>query len=137
MGLPSSLRLLIGFSVLFLAFVPLPTRSATPVTIPSWQLEWYLRGAAGNPPGPLTDEDLARVTEISEENVDEPKAINSLEGLQYATNLLRLSLVGGHPYDSIAVLTNLTQLREVRIEGSAVRDISPLLLLTNAKQLGV
>ena len=56
--------------------------------------------------------------------------IQSLEGLQFATNLQSLNL-SGNPLSDLSPLSGLTALKEVRFSGESLSDLSPLTGLTN------
>ena len=104
--------------------------AAKDVSIPDPYLEQWLRWVLNKPSGAITDTDLSSLTEIFNNDPDGAPEITDLTGLQYATNAQRFMLLF-QPFSSIAVFTNLHQLRDVDIYTSEVRDISPLSGHTN------
>ncbi|MGM0110089.1 bacterial Ig-like domain-containing protein [Enterococcus sp. DIV0187] len=60
------------------------------------------------------------------------KGINSLEGIQYATNLIEL-IIGGNNVVDITPLTGLTKLEDLNISSNKVKDISVISTLPKLK----
>ena len=104
----------------------------TVVDIPDPNLEAAMRDALGKPEGPITDAELAILTEI-----DAPeRGINYLSGIEYCTNLSVLDLRRNNIAD-ISPLTGLSSLKWLNLENNQISDISPLRDLTGLSWLNL
>ena len=82
---------------------------------------------------PITQQEMLRLTD----RLAAPRSqIADLTGLEYATNLTRLSLWGNSISD-LTPLAKLTELRRVDLAGNDVADISPLENLTQLEVLNL
>ena len=106
------------------------------VEIPDAALERLIREAINKSEGELTSEDLASLTELSYLGDLTGSTIESLEGLQYAVNLKRLSFSEISP-DSYSPIANLTKLETLDLEDSSRGDLSFLTNLTNLVELNL
>ena len=95
----------------------------------------------------ITKRDLRRIRYLSPEvcqahdNSEHGVRVKSLEGLQYAENLEKLSMVN-QEFGDISPLANLTKLkyldlRNVAKNGYGIKDLSPLAKLTNLEYLNL
>ena len=95
----------------------------------------------------ITKRDLRRIRYLSPEvcqahdNSEHGVRVKSLEGLQYAENLEKLSMVN-QAFDDISPLANLTKLkyldlRNVAKNSHGIKDLSPLAKLTNLEYLNL
>ena len=95
----------------------------------------------------ITKRDLRRIRYLSPEvcqahdNSEHGVRVKSLEGLQYAENLEKLSMVN-QEFGDISPLANLTKLkyldlRNVAKNGHGIKDLSPLAKLTNLEYLNL
>ena len=95
----------------------------------------------------ITKRDLRRIRYLSPEvcqahdNSEHGVRVKSLEGLQYAENLEKLSMVN-QAFGDISPLSNLTKLkyldlRNVAKNGHGIKDLSPLAKLTNLEYLNL
>ena len=95
----------------------------------------------------ITKRDLRRIRYLSPEvcqahdNSEHGVRVKSLEGLQYAENLEKLSMVN-QAFGDISPLANLTKLkyldlRNVAKNGHGIKDLSPLAKLTNLEYLNL
>jgi len=102
------------------------------VHIPDANLRAAIAEALGKTPGvAITAEDLATLTFFDAHEMD----IQSLEGLQFATNLEEISL-HENPFSDLSPLSGLTALKEVRLSGKSFSDLSPLVGLINLEGVG-
>ena len=103
------------------------------VTIPDDNLRAAIEAELGKASGaPITVAEMATLTELNAREA----SITDLTGLEAATNLTWLSLVGNR-IENVAVLTRLTKLRALYLDNNAISDISPLAGLTNLTRLGL
>jgi hypothetical protein len=106
------------------AFVGLPTPAAHAVTVvmfPDAGLESAVRSALAKPSGDITDVDMESLTELHPNEL----GITDLSGIEYATNLQRLFLIGNQITD-ITPLASLDQLTDLRLQGNRIADVAPL-----------
>ena len=97
-------------------------QEASAVEIPDPNLRTIIEAELGVTTGaPITADEMATLTRLDAENA----AINDLTGLEAATNLQHLNLIGNAITD-ISPLTGLTNLKVLRLEGNAISDLSPL-----------
>ena len=96
------------------------------------ELEYAVRKAINKPTGNLTEADLEKLKELTIVQDD----INSLEGLQYATNLTSLSLVST-PLSDVSPIRNLTQLVSLDLSYNKIKDLEPLSQLVNLEELNL
>lgn len=110
------------------------TDSTSPevVSFADANLERAVRQALKKSEGPLTTDDLASLTRLDAEEQN----IKSLDGLEYATALDTLNLLGNEIED-IRPLSDLTNLTFLRLGDNQVEDVSPLSSLTNLKWLSL
>ena len=102
------------------------------VHIPDANLRAAITETLGKTPGvAITAEDLATLMYLNAEEMD----IQSLEGLQFATNLEELGL-HENPLSDLSPLSGLTALKEVRLSGKSFSDLSPLAGLINLEGVG-
>ena len=111
-------------------FDPTPstiTDDPTPVTIPDAKLRAAIRAALGKASGAtITVAEMKTLTTLKKSYL----GISDLTGLEFATNLRRLTLNGNDLAD-ISALGRLTKLRELWLWGNNISDISALSGLTN------
>jgi DNA-binding NarL/FixJ family response regulator len=95
-------------------------------------LEAALRQASNMPQGPIevTDLESIIILEVAE------RGITDLSGLEYCTNLKKLSLQG-NGISNIESLGGLSQLQELNLDYNFIIDISPLTGLTNLWELKI
>ena len=79
----------------------------------------------------ITAEDMTTLMYLNAEEMD----IQSLEGLQFATNLEELNL-RGNPLSDLSALSGLTTLKEIRFSGESLSNLSPLAGLGNLEGVG-
>ena len=102
------------------------------VHIPDANLRAAIAEILGKTPGTaITAEDMAALMYLDAHEMD----IQSLEGLQFATNLEEISL-HENPLSDLSPLSGLTALKEVRLSGKSFSDLSPLAGLTNLEGVG-
>ncbi|KAA0548449.1 hypothetical protein FZW96_07700 [Bacillus sp. BGMRC 2118] len=85
-----------------------------------------------SPESPIFEDDLKgfQILNLSNKNIE------SIEGLQYATNLQELALNWNQIQD-ISALANLTNLKKLYLDGNEITDLTPLMNLTNLDNLGL
>jgi Leucine-rich repeat (LRR) protein len=131
-----------------------PGYAQTSVSFPDPKLDAAVRGTLGKPSGPLTTDDLKGLTYLYATG----QQITNLSGLEYATNLVSVTLsfnlikdVGplsslpnltslelqSNPLSSVNSLTGLTKLVTLNIGFNGIHDASPLLALTNLTKLDI
>ncbi|WP_135551310.1 leucine-rich repeat domain-containing protein [Paenibacillus cymbidii] len=93
--------------------------------IPDPQLEQLIRDTINKPQGALTPMDLEQVRQLK----GEKKAIKSIEGLQYATQLAEISLPFNQITD-ISPIKNLNQLKTINFDSNWIEDIAPIAALS-------
>ncbi len=92
------------------------------VAIPDPNLRAAIAEALGKAPDAvITMADMATLTHLDVEGMD----IQDLEGLQFASNLLRLNL-RGNPLSDLSPVEGLTKLQEIEFQDTQVADLSPL-----------
>ena len=102
------------------------------VHIPDANLRAAIAETLGKTPGvAITAEDLTTLMYLNAEEMD----IQSLEGLQFATNLEELGL-HDNPISDLSPLSGLTTLKEIRLTGKSFSDLSPLAGLINLEGVG-
>ena len=95
-------------------------------------LERVVRQALRKPQGSLTTDDLASLTRLDAEEQN----IKSLDGLEHATALDTLNLLGNEIED-VSPLSDLINLTFLRLGDNQVADVSPLSSLTKLKWLSL
>ena len=90
--------------------LPAPARAQTYVTFPDPNLEAVVRGALNIPAGPLTAEDLQTLIYLYAGGAQ----ITNLSGLEYATNLMTLTL----QYNAVSDVSPLAGLAEPGVSES-------------------
>ena len=93
-------------------------------------LEQAVRDALNKPTGPITDVDMATLTNL----VASDKNISDLTGLQYAVNLFRL-ILGKNQISDITALQNLTSLNWLSLNNNQISDITALQGLASLNRL--
>ena len=102
------------------------------VYIPDANLRAAIAETLGKTPGVvITAEDMATLTFFDAHEMD----IQSLEGLQFATNLEEISL-HENPLSDLSPVSGLTALKEIRLSGKSFSDLSPLAGLINLEGVG-
>lgn len=96
------------------------------------RLEQALRAALVRPNGPLATDDLARLTELDARGA----GIESLEGLQHCTGLVRLFLDDNAICD-IGPLAGLANLAVLQLNRNRVADLGPLAGLAQLVIVGI
>ncbi len=111
---------------------PIPERiPGTIVNIPNPTLRTAIEEALGKPSGtPITVDDMAILTTLH--GGGQPP--QDLEGIQFATNLEKLSF--SHGINDLSPLARLTNLKYLSISGYPL-DLSPLAGLTNLEYLNI
>ncbi len=100
-------------------------------TVPDASLRRALRISLGKEAGAeITHDDLAMLTEFYAREA----SIFALAGLEFATNLERLSLDENNIVD-LSPIAGLTKLRTLSLEKNNISDIAPLARLTDLKSL--
>ena len=110
-----------------------PVTCASPVVIPDAVLKAVILRELGRSEGELTCENLAEFETLSVPD-DRGRAIQSLEGLQFAVNLTELAL----DYNSVRdlrPLADLTSLVTLDVSVNEVSDLDPLKNLTDLATL--
>ena len=116
----------------------MPSDDETDSTLPEvvsftdYNLERAVRQALKKPEGPLTTDDLASLTSLDVEEQN----IKSLDGLEHATALDTLNLLGNEIED-VSPLSDLSNLTFLRLGGNRVADVSALSSLTKLKWLSL
>ncbi|MEK3912142.1 leucine-rich repeat domain-containing protein [Paenibacillus sp. FSL H7-0331] len=90
------------------------------------QLEQIIRDIINKPHGDLTPLDLMQIKQLKGDH----KKIESLEGLQFATQLTEISLPNNQITNLIPI-KNLINLQEVYFASNRITDITPISELTN------
>ncbi len=126
------LRIQLPFAILFLIvsvlfFAPGQTATAQNVTIPDANLRAAIESALGKNAGEvITRADMATLTTLTAEDA----GIIDLTGLEFATNLTRLGLIGNEISD-ISALQGLVKLTGLWLGWNDISDISALQGLVN------
>ncbi|MBM3240604.1 leucine-rich repeat domain-containing protein [Candidatus Poribacteria bacterium] len=97
---------------------------------PDPNLKAAIREALNKPEGPITDEDLAGLTQLDASE----RGIIDLTGIEYCINLQYLHL-GWNLISDISPLSNLTNLQWLMLWINQISNISPLSSLTNLQGL--
>ncbi len=115
------------------AQITVPNPDTTPVHIPDPNLRSVIENALGKAAGTtITQADMRGLTQIKAPEMD----LQSIRGLEFATNLRYLS-IGGNDVSDISPLKNLINLTELDIWGNDVSDISPLKNLIHLTDLSI
>ena len=102
------------------------------VEIPDSNLRTAIETALGKASGaPITAAEMATLTELTARDAN----ISNLTGLEHATHLTRLELVGNNIGD-VSVLTGLTKLTLLFLDNNRISNLSPLAELTRLTHLG-
>ena len=113
-------------------FTPPPDTSPE-VSIPDDNLRQAIRSALGLAEGDtITQQKMAGLTSLSAPQ----SKLSDLTGLEHATNLTQLWLIGNSISD-ISVLSGLTNLTHLELANNSISDISAVAGLTNLTFLGV
>ena len=117
---------------LLVCLLPL-TATGQVVPIPDANLRAAVEKALGKNAGdPITADEMATLTELNARDA----SISDLTGLEHATNLIRLELVGNNIGD-VSVLTELTKLASLFLDNNRISNLSPLAGLTKLTRLGL
>ena len=127
-----SLKVLLFSLVFALVTMIFITASAEVVNFPDPKLEMVLRLHLGNPEGPITDDDLAGLSELNAYKRD----ISNLSGIERCVNLEALDL-SGNKISDINSLRELIDLRHLFLMYNQIRDVSPLSGLFKLETLGL
>ncbi|MFC1694411.1 choice-of-anchor D domain-containing protein, partial [Candidatus Latescibacterota bacterium] len=100
------------------------------VSFPDPNLEAAIRSTLGKPAGPITDEDLAKLTDLDASE----RGISDLTGIEHCVNLQNLVLHSNQISD-LSPLINLTDLWSLNLVSNRISDLSPLSSLTNLQSL--
>ena len=102
------------------------------VHIPDANLRAAIAETLGKTPDAvITAADMATLIDFYAPEME----IQSLEGLQFATNLEEISL-HENPISDLSPLSGLATLKEIRLSGKSFSDLSPLAGLTNLEGVG-
>ena len=97
-----------------------------PVNIPDANLRAAIESTLGKGSGAtITTADMETLTALSAQRAN----ISDLTGLEYATNLIGLSLAGNSVLD-ISPVAGLTNLAKLYLSGNSISDLSPLVANT-------
>ena len=106
-------------------------QQAATAPIPDPNLRTAIAEALGKSPNaPITTEEMERLERIEPRN----RGIRDLSGLQFATNLKQLILVGNQISD-LSPIAGLINLQDLRLNSNPISDLSPLRGLTNINHL--
>ena len=100
--------------------------------IPDANLRAAIAERLGKAPAAITEEDLARLTELT---ADE-SGIRNLSGLEHAIRLERIEFRHNSISD-LSPLAELVRLNNIKLRGNRITDVSPLASLTNVDWLGL
>jgi hypothetical protein len=114
-----------------LCAIALPGAAET-VNFPDANLEQVIRDAIGKPTGDIDESDLVGLTELDASN----KFIFSIEGLEYCTDLVTLSLQENNILD-LSPLAVLTGLETLDLEDNGFSNVAPLAGLVNLTYLNI
>ena len=104
----------------------------TPVTIPDAKLREAIAAKLGKASGEtITRSEMAVLSFLAPNS----GYISDLTGLEFATNLTALWLLGGNTISDVSPLRDLTNLTDLGLSGNTISDVSPLRNLTNLKRL--
>jgi outer membrane murein-binding lipoprotein Lpp len=106
-------------------------------TFPDANLEIAIRGALGNPQGPIYKSALEAVTTLEALGLEFFGLISDLTGLEYCTNLEGLNLAGNNDISDISALAGLSNLQNIYLADNNISDISALAGLTNLQELSL
>ncbi|WP_099221520.1 leucine-rich repeat domain-containing protein [Listeria costaricensis] len=128
------LSVLLGALLLIVGFHVLPASASEAVTIPDDQLREAITKSLNKPKDAiLTEDDMKQVTELDIFPNSTSTNVNSLEGLQYATNLKKLMISGYGTcgISDLSPISNLTSLETLSITEASISDLTPIAGLTN------
>jgi len=100
--------------------------------IPDSNLRAVIAERLGKAPASITEDDLARLTELA---ADE-KGIRDLTGLEHALRLERIEF-RHNAISDLSPLTGLVRLNNIKLRGNRITDVSPLAKLVNVDWLGL
>jgi Leucine-rich repeat (LRR) protein len=126
----NSIKILALLGLAFLALCVPRLDAQEIVDITDENLEAAIRDALGIPTGPITEIDVAWLTELQADF----EAITDLTGLQYCVNLTVLSLADNYISD-INPLSGLKNLTVLNLSGNNISQIKPLSRLRNLTSL--
>ena len=119
------LALLLSLIIASTVMTPL-TAWAVDVNFPDPNLEAAIREELNKPEGPITDDELAKLTGLDASE----RGISDLTGIEYCINLKFLNL-GYNQITDIRPLSALTKLQGLVLWVNRITDLSPLSNLTN------
>ena len=118
--------------VLVVATLLISQASAQVVEIPDPNLERAIREELGlSSEVPITQQEMLQLTGFAVEVAE----VETLIGLEYATNLKSLYLPRDNPIKDLTPLAKLTQLELLHMPGVPINDLTPLGNLTQLKDL--
>ena len=126
----NSIKILVLLGLAFLALCGPRLDAQEVVYIADENLEAAFRDALSIPDGPITDIDLAGLTELQADF----RAIADLTGLEYCVNLTVLSLADNYISD-LNPLSGLKNLTVLNLSGNNISQIKPLSRLRNLTSL--
>lgn len=115
--------------LLFYLLVPLSAQ-ASEVMIEDPNLEQAIRHLINKPSGSITTEDMGNISTLGAQNQN----IQSLKGLEYATNMTWL-LLDNNKLKDIQPLSQLTKLEYLYLEGNPIKDVTPIASLAQLTTL--
>ena len=118
---------------------PSGQRGSDVVSIPDPALEAIVRKALKRPKGSITRSHMLMLDQLDASRLYNPfpPIVTSLEGLQHAKNLVRVSFQWHYSIKDLRPLAGLTQLRSVEMTGNRISDLRPLAKLTQLRNLQI
>lgn len=104
---------------------------STTVTFDDPAFEAYIRKQLHKPEGSISGEDMQSLTELASASW---LGIRSLKGIEFATNLTRLSIEQNKIAD-LSPLAGLVKLKRITLDYNEITDLSPLSNLTEVTDL--
>ncbi|WP_058300648.1 leucine-rich repeat domain-containing protein [Gorillibacterium timonense] len=122
---------LLVIAALLISLLPVYPAHAEGVTFADSKVEKVVRLKLAKPSGALTEEDLAKLKELT---IPDYSGVKSLKGLEKAVNLTSLTSWGNQITD-LSPLSGLKQLKELNLNENQVTNLSPLAGLTELRSL--
>ncbi|WP_239257223.1 leucine-rich repeat domain-containing protein [Listeria ilorinensis] len=132
------LGVLLGVLFAVLSFHAIPVLASEEVEIPDVQLKEAIANELDKTAGEaITEDDMKQLKELKIYSYSSATDIQSLEGIQYASNLEKLIVSNSATSElsDLSVISNLTSLKVLTISSASVSDISPLANLVNLENL--